>query len=238
MKAIDIYGDLAKRGAGITTVAGRYKCQELGQREIVSNVIDKLDLKASDTLLEIGCNSGQLLIPLSFHVEKVIGVDHPDLIKLLMERAKLDNFVPVPGDFLEVDLDQLPQVDKILIYSVIHCLRSEGEVIEFMNRALGLLNAGGVLLIGDLVNVDRKKRFQNSEAGRLFSKEWDENKSQEGDELDQVSRHETSTVWCDDLILRLLGAARQQGFHSYLVPQPISLPFGHTREDLVIVKPY
>ena len=41
----------------------------------------------------------------------------------------------------------------------------------------------------------------------------------------------------DDEILDFAKRYRSRGFHAYILPQPPGLPFGHTREDLLIVRP-
>ena len=51
------------------------------------------------------------------------------------------------------------------------CLRG-GNVFEFVDRRLELLAPGGQLLLGDLPNVSKRKRFFASEAGRRFHQDF------------------------------------------------------------------
>jgi len=37
--------------------------------------------------------------------------------------------------------------------------------------------------------------------------------------------------------MKILLHARKKGFHSYLLEQPSNLPFGNSREDILIVGP-
>jgi hypothetical protein len=40
----------------------------------------------------------------------------------------------------------------------------------------------------------------------------------------------------DDGILKLVSALRREGFEAYIVPQSPWLPFGHTREDVLVLR--
>lgn len=52
------YGRVAEGIADYTVVSGRYKIQEEAGKNIIKDVLDKLDLKTNDTVLEIGCGGG------------------------------------------------------------------------------------------------------------------------------------------------------------------------------------
>lgn len=40
----------------------------------------------------------------------------------------------------------------------------------------------------------------------------------------------------DDFLLILMACLRKRGCHACLLPQPPDLPFGHTREDLLVLR--
>ena len=72
--SFDNYGKLAKEARDPTIVAGRYAIQAPAERSILPDVLKKLHIRPDDKLLDIGCNVGALLIPLSYLVRAVTGI--------------------------------------------------------------------------------------------------------------------------------------------------------------------
>jgi SAM-dependent methyltransferase len=118
------------------------------------------------------------------------------------------------------------RVDAIIAYSVLHYVaRPE----QFLDAALGLLAHGGHLLVGDIPNSSKRRRFFASPAGREFHRAFTGS-----DEPPNIS----APGGIDDaLILGLLARARDAGFDAYVVPQADDLPMANRREDLVISRP-
>ncbi|MBL1378402.1 class I SAM-dependent methyltransferase [Zobellella iuensis] len=233
----ELYGAMAEAITHSTSVAGRYRCQEVDERNIISDIMRKLSISSNDQLLEIGCNLGKLLTPLSYMVEKSIGIDHPLLISRYQTEIKKDNIKLVPGNFLEIENEKLGHFNKILIYSVIHALPDNKSLDAFIDKALQLLSAGGLMLIGDIPNEDKKNRFLASRTGKIFNKEWEERRAlfpeTESVELD----YKCSISFNDELLCSLMLNIRKKGYNAHILAQPENLPFGRTREDLLIVKP-
>lgn len=218
-----------------TEMAGRYGFQALAERKILGDVISKLALQPSDRLLEIGCGPGNLLIPLSFLVDSAVGIDTAPSIERLKQRAPLAaNLAGIAGNFLDLNLaDQ--RFDKILVYSVLQYLSTAAEVIRFVDACLKLCAPGGRILLGDLTNRDRKRRFGDSAAGRQVRQEWDAQVAQSGGHAFDHLPSDDQLVTVDDaLLLQIVAHARQQGYEAYLLPQPLDLPFGGSREDILI----
>jgi 2-polyprenyl-3-methyl-5-hydroxy-6-metoxy-1,4-benzoquinol methylase len=231
------YGRLATTSLPPLQTAGRYPAQAEAERLMPLDVAQKLDLKPTDRLLDIGCGPGTNLIPLSFLVQSAMGVDHPETIKALSSRVKLSNVEYLAGNFL--DLEIVARFTKIVIYSVLHYLASEEEVVTFLRRACDLLEPGGRLLVGDMPNTDLRRRFQASSRGKEFQIEWNKRiASTKG-----ATTNDASTVVDpklfepdDGAVLRLLGKFRSSTTHAWILPQRVDLPFGYTREDLLILK--
>ena len=152
------YGKSARKNQDLTIVSGRYEIQKPAERKIVLDVASKLSLCSEDKLLEIGCGPGNLLIPLSFLVSAATGIDHPDVCVRLKERFVGQNLNLIGINFLDFE-DLEGKYDKILIYSVINTLTDENEALRFIDKAVQLLAPGGILMIGDIANSDRKNRF-------------------------------------------------------------------------------
>ena len=231
------YGRRATSGVDETELSGRYKSQSFAEKNIVPEVLQKLEIQPEDRLLEIGCGPGQLAIPLSFMVDTLTGIDHLEVCKVFEHRFKSPNIRLIPGNFLEVDLSG-EKYNKILCYSVITTL-AKSELLNFIDKALDHLEPGGKMLIGDIANVDKKTRFQNTPYGQEFEKAWQEKK------LSSVSLSVASLDLdldkcdlTDEGLVRTMLYIRKKGFHCYVIPQRADLPWGHTREDLLVVSPF
>lgn len=239
LKSFENYTQLAQiADANHTEVAGRYDFQASAERRILLDVIGKLKFASNDSLLEIGCGPGNLLIPLSYHVASSTGIDNSaSLIRLANRCGKEMSIASYAGDFLTMYLPDT-KYSKILIYSVIQHCDDLATAKQFLKRALSLLPPGGRLLLGDLPNQDRKHRFGQSNSGKLASETWIR-------QLSGGPAHRMATLQHDDLLLpvnddaifALMKFGRNEGFESYLLPQPADLPFGNTREDILFVAP-
>ena len=53
-----------------TQRSGRYEIQSQSEKLIIFDIVSKLNLCPSDCLLEVGCATGNLLLPLSFLVSR------------------------------------------------------------------------------------------------------------------------------------------------------------------------
>lgn len=236
--SFETFGDLAASGLSDTEKAGRHGIQAKDEKNIVADVIAKLALEADDDLLEIGCGSGNLLIPLSFRVKEAVGIDHVNMIAALDKRFSDPSLSGVPGDFLEIEMDR--KFAKILIYSVLHYMSDGDEVFAFIDRAVALLRPGGRLLIGDLPNDDRKRRFNGSDRGKRFNADWQAKMKKGGPGevasklFAQMASDDKRVPITDGLVLRILQRYRERGYDAFVVPQPPNLPFCHSREDILI----
>ena len=233
------YGRLARLDEDSTLVSGRYRIQKSAERLIVSDIAQKLTIEPDDKLLEIGCGSGNLLIPLSFMVESAVGIDHPDVCEYIQRRCNDPKIELIGANFLDYEAGPQFLFDKILIYSVLNTLSHEEEAFTFLDKAVALLTPQGRLLIGDIANVDCKTRFLSTAAGRMFDGEWKAklNLSPRQPPAQDCLEDEILLRPSDEFILSLIQRYRERGFGTYLLPQPSSLPFGRTREDVLVVAP-
>jgi SAM-dependent methyltransferase len=234
-KSFENYGLLVSRVRDFTALAGRYSVQKSAERIILRDVLAKLDIRPEHSLLDIGCNAGNLTIPLSFMVARTTGLDHPECLRRMRERFPT-GIELVSGNFLDVALSG--PFDRILCYDVLHYLRNPDEVYKFMDKAVGLLAQGGKALFGDIPNVSVKQRFLESAEGIDFSKKWqDQRKHASEEDQSFVFEPDPELVQFDDrLMLDIIRKYRRTGSQGYILPQAADLPFGHTREDILIVR--
>jgi hypothetical protein len=125
------------------------------------------------------------------------------------------------------------RVDAIVAYSVLHYVFVDASVHLFLDRALELLAHGGQLLIGDIPNVSKRRRFFSSPAGRDFHRRFTGS-----DDPPEVAFNDVEAERIDDaVLLGLVARARAAGFDAHLVPQADDLPMANRREDLLVTRP-
>ncbi len=231
------FGDRYKEAASIPEMNGRYEIQADAEKRMAPIVAGQLGLTPQDSLLEIGFGAGMLLVPLSFYCARTVGIDHPQAVARLQSSHPGCGFELLSGEFPKTSPQE--KFDAILVYSVLHALTSESEIINFVNAAAALLKPGGRLLLGDLPNTDKKDRFLSSSQGKSFSKEWEKRMTAARQEQGQGTHTPPVGGYFmnDSVILRILAALRDQKLNSYIYPQSPDLPFGHTREDILAIKP-
>lgn len=213
-----------------TQQAGRYSNQSADEKRIAPEVARKLDLQKTDTLLDIGCGPGVVARLLAPKVRRLVALDHPNTIKHLRPKVKGRNFDFIAGEFLETPISK--RFDKVLIYSVMHYLSTPEIAFAFVDKAASLLKPSGRMLVGDLTNLDMKARFNGSKAGERFNRVWRKNIGK------GVSFEDTEHFTMGDAFaLELVGHFRAKGLHAWLLPQAPNMPFGNTREDLLVVRP-
>ena len=236
-KSFENYASLATDPAvNNTELAGRYAFQKQDEENIIPDIAAKLDLSRDDSLLEIGCGPGDLLLPLSQQVRQAAGIDHPAVLERLAARDEMrENVTTFPGNFLTMDLPK-ERFSKVLIYSVLHYMPEQATAEAFVRRALSLLKPVARLLLGDLPNRNKKERFLSTETGQQFVREWDAHKKKSHEHPMAELTGDSVLIDIDDaVILSLVKLGRELGYDTYLLPQPLELPFCHTREDILFV---
>jgi hypothetical protein len=125
------------------------------------------------------------------------------------------------------------RIDAILTYSVLHYVFAESNLWDFFDQCLALLAPSGEMLIGDVPNISKRKRFFSSAAGVKFHQEFTQTQ-----EVPEVVFNQIESRQIDDaVIFSLLMRARQQGFDAYVLPQRDDLPMANRREDILIRRP-
>jgi|LNFM01.2.fsa_nt_gb cyclopropane fatty-acyl-phospholipid synthase-like methyltransferase len=233
-KSFAFYEAITKVTSNVTELSGRYSIQAEAEREIALDVARKLEVRGSDRLLEIGCGVGNILLPLSFMAASATGVDNPEVLKILAERCPRQNITLVPGAFPDVELRET--FDKIVVYGVLLYMPDEATLHAFVDAALARLAPSGRMLLGDITTAGRKQRFLQSKQGQAFSLEW-QKKMETASRVDVRVAPEKYLTFSDEVVLRLMLRIREAGWHSYLLPQSPGLPFGNTREDILVLGP-
>jgi hypothetical protein len=159
-------------------------------------------------------------------------VDSPEMLAQLPDVPFL---VKVPGAFPETAAmpdGSAGSMDAIIVYSVLHYVFAEADVGAFLDRAIELLDHEGAMLIGDVPNLSKRRRFFSSPAGIHFHKRF-----MGTDEPPIVDDRPEPDKIDDSVVLGLLGQARAAGCDAYVLPQRPDLPLANRREDILVVRP-
>jgi hypothetical protein len=160
-------------------------------------------------------------------------VDSPEMLAHHPDGAGVRKFAGQFPDCADLLEEFAGGVHAILAYSVLHYVFPRGSVHAFLDAALSLLAHGGQLLVGDIPNVSKRRRFFSSPAGREYHRAFTGS-----DEPPEVTFNEIEPEKIDDsVLLGLMARARAAGFDAHLVPQHDSLPMANRREDLLVHRP-
>jgi cyclopropane fatty-acyl-phospholipid synthase-like methyltransferase len=207
---------------------------------IFDDILSKLRNLSSErkTALEIGPGCSDVPKRLIAHCRErnhaLHLIDSAEMLELLPDGEHVSKHSGrFPQDCLAI-LDQMAGAfDVVLAYSVLHYVFAERSLDDFLDSALGLLAEGGELLLGDIPNASKRRRFFSSPAGVRFHQQFTGTDSfPDGSQL----TGEQAEI-DDEIILSLMKKCRLRGFDAYALPQPKDLPMANRREDLLVRRP-
>jgi hypothetical protein len=209
------------------------------EEAIFEDIIGKLQVKKKEDQLFLDIGPGCSDLPQLLHKHAmdngctIVLVDSQEMLNLLPAHETTAKYAGrFPDDVPELLASYQNRVDYIVTYSTLLCVFYDACIYKFIDAAVSLLKPGGVLLIGDVPNISKRKRFFSSEAGKQFHKEF-----MKTDEDPVVEHAQLEPGQIDDgIILGILQRYRGFRFDSYLLPQNDALPFANRREDILIRK--
>ena len=206
---------------------------------IFDDVLQKLPVlrQSGKVVFDIGPGCSELPHLLLGLCEKqcheLVLVDSAEMLSHLPDRPSVRKVGARYPDCEHLLEEYRGRVDAILCYSVLHYVFAEGNIWDFLDCSLELLNHGGLILLGDIPNVSKRRRFFSSPLGVEFHQSFMQTDEQPEVIWNRIERHSID----DSVLLGLLARARAQGFDAYIVPQDPSLPMANRREDLLIRRP-
>jgi hypothetical protein len=210
------------------------------ERSIFEDILAKLgNLKLTNkTVVDIGpgCSELPRMLIESCRTlgHKLVLIDSPEMLNLLPDEPFVEKvaarFPQECPAFLEA---YAGRVDVVLTYSVFHYVFADANVFDFLDRSMALLARGGELLIGDIPNVSKRKRFFASETGIAFHRNF-----MGTNDNPEVAFNVMEPGEIDDAVITgLMLRARAAGFDAYALPQGEDLPMANRREDLFVKRP-
>ncbi|HHH42503.1 MAG TPA: methyltransferase domain-containing protein [Gammaproteobacteria bacterium] len=189
------------------------------------------------TILDIGIGCGALTPKIieycASRKHRLIAIDSKEVLECIPDRdfiEKIDAYYPDCPSLFE---RYSGKIDCIISYSVFHYIFVESNVWRFLDKSLQLLAPGGTMLIGDIPNISKRRRFFSSDTGVRFHREFTGTGSNP-----EVTFNTLLPDGIDDsVVIALLERARNAGFDAYIVPQASDLPMANRREDLIFIRP-
>lgn len=210
------------------------------EEAIFQDIVNKASNLAlrGQTVLEIGPGCSKpafMMIDLCRRQgHKLVLVDSPEMLNQLPdEEFILKVSGRYPMECASLFEKYTGRVDVIVTYSVLHYIFVESSVFDFVDQSLRLLAEGGQLLIGDIPNVSKRKRFFSSPNGVRFHQAFTGTTGQPDVHFNIIEQGKLD----DMVIISLLARCRVSGFDAYILPQPAELPMANRREDLLVIRP-
>ncbi len=188
-------------------------------------------------ILDVGCGCGKLAFMIinlcGSNKSKLLLVDSKEMLSLLPNRPFVQKFPCRFPDCAPLLEKYKGKIDTILIYSVLHYVFAEGNVFDFLDVACELLKAPGEMLIGDIPNLSKKRRFLSSVRGIKYHRKFMRTKEMPKASFSGFERQKID----DSIVMAILQRYRSSGFDTFLLPEDENLPLSNRREDILIRKP-
>lgn len=206
---------------------------------IFADIMQKMDSMHQDNgiFLDIGPGCSNLSKIIIDHClekkKKVVLIDSEEMLQHHNENDEIHKVAgPFPTCFGK--LEHLKgRVNTILCYSVFQYVFTENNPWDFIDKSLSLLAPNGEMLIGDIPNISKRKRFFASESGIAFHKKF---MNTEENPIVHFNKIEHGLI-DDSVVMSIIMRCRQQGFDAYTLNQGNNLPMSNRREDILIIRP-
>ena len=215
--------------------------REQSEKAIFDDILHKLPLlneKDNLKVLDIGSGCSNLQKHISNFCAKrnhtLFLADSAEMLDLIQAKTNEIKIAGLfPDETFEVIKEQSRGIDVIICYSVFHYIFVDSNVWYFLDCVMELLNDGGQVLIGDIPNISKRKRFFASRNGIAFHQNFTHT-----DEIPRVEFNCIEKGKIDDsLLLSIVLKCQNSGFDAYIMPQAKDLPFANRRDDIIIRKP-
>lgn len=193
------------------------KAQEVN---LANRIVELLQLKPTDTLIDVCCGNGWLTEKIACYCESAIGVDQS---AILIKNAKLIETNKLRfglGSAEELSSIANIKADKILLYFSFQYFESYELGYKVVSEMIKCLKPGSIILIGDITDAEKKAVFYITFKKRLLL-------------FIQTLRgkNQMGKFWHKRELLSICKKLNVQG---EALTQPDSLPYSHYRFDFKI----
>ena len=234
----NFYSNLINNNKSIVLESGRYKFQRNEEKKILPEIIKNLNLNKNDKLIDIGCGSGSITMHISKKVNTVTAVDFPkilDALKARSKKKKIKNINYISGNFLNLKIQK--KFNKILVYSVIHYMRDLNQLKILIRKMLKITLPNGKILLGEVPNISKKKRFLNSKIGKKIDQSFKVDVERLNKKYPKSMNLNNKFISIDDKDLSsIIFYCNKLGADAYILPIENGLPFCNTRVNILIKK--
>ena len=214
--------------------------RERYEEAIFADVLRKIPLlnEPGKVILDIGPGCSKLPEFLIDHCRrlehKLIFADSAEMLDLLPQEKFIRKIEgPFPDTVKSVGEVAGDGVDVVICYSVLQYIFVDFDLRVFAEALMSLLRPGGQVLLGDIPNVSKRRRFFSSEQGRAAHRAFTGR-----DELPTDLAIESEDGKLNDaVLLEFIARFRKMGADAYVVPQASDLPMANRREDILVYKP-
>lgn len=209
------------------------------EEAIFADILSKQSnlLGANCQVLDIGpgCSDlpGMLIELCRAKKHKLTLIDSAEMLAHLPDEPFINKVAALYPNCPETIAELLSSVNVILCYSVLHYILVDTAFFRFLDTSLSLLAPGGQMLIGDIPNNSKRKRFFASETGVRFHQTFMKTTKRPEVMFNQIEPDQID----DAVVFAILQRARLVGFDAYIVPQNPALPMANRREDILITRP-
>ena len=128
----------------------------------VENIKESIGLKKEQTVLEIGCGTGEFAVEIAKHCKRVLAIDiSPAMLEYARKKAalkQLDNISFIHSGFLTYEHTDKP-VDVVISQIALHHLPDFWKMVA-LSRIHQMLKEGGKLYLRDVVFSFDLKKFE------------------------------------------------------------------------------
>lgn len=235
-KAIEMFEQMIEMGDYFSSGRPVY----VEPKIIIKDICSKIPLSRYDVVLDVGCGTGLLTIPLAQKCKYVYALDAgKKILETLEENCKKRGLSNVA--FCEGLTTDLPFEDKffdrVIMYAVIHYLENEKQIEKCIRELIRVCKAGGYILVAEIPEKKAKEEFGSREktSEELKILENFQNNRKQYDKLFKekvVVKNDNNDLTIDGDVL--VDIAQKEGCSAKIYRQNVRQPFSLTRRDLVI----
>ena len=135
-----------------------------------SLIIERLDLDAESTVLEVGCGAGAFLLPAYLEGIRVFGIDYsPSLVRVAARAMPSGRFAVATANRLPF---ATPCFDAIICHSVFQYFPDLSYAEKVLTEMVRLLKRGGRIAVLDVNDTAKQSDYLRIRQGKLSAAEY------------------------------------------------------------------